>query len=978
MKCHCGKPIVYDNLCRIHWIEKQEEIYLDNSDINDMGIFKWASYMLAEYTPNSTPDIHRKMISLLLSFYDPFYINKIERQANIISYRGSSKGQPLDSKVLTPSGWKTIGELKVGDTLYGSQGKPIKVTHLHPITEMDIYEVETRDGRKTRCDEDHLWTVEDWCSHKGHFVTRPIKELAKVYKYPHRDKRDGKIQTDYRFYLHTSKPIVFAKKDLPVDPYVLGLWLGDGHSADTRITGEKNDLEFYRSELDKIGYFYSDLMPNKGAKSKRIFTMNVSFSEIKKGTRKSMQSKFREMNLLNNKHIPQEYLYSSIEDRVALLQGLVDTDGCVVKQGGHFSYSTISDQLKDGFVFLVRSLGGTCTIRKKIVKLNGKEYGHWYISSRVPKEIIPVRLPRKLIRWKGSARTFAAITRIEKTEKALRRCISVDAPDGLYITDDFMLTHNSTLLNTILVLYLICHNGKMMKIKSASGDIIEVLINEKFITIISETGGSAEQFVVRARNELTSNRKLKYFYHYDLIDAREDDTGKWTQKAFKYNGCLVLGVGSGQQIRGRVEGAYRVSFMIFDDIYSENNTITPESRTKIKTWFNNAALNSVDDLIGKVLIVNTIVHEDTIPVQLKNARNWKTLQFSVMPLEKFKKFIKEHLYINEVRGICKLPFEDESDAIGEFEVKRKQRAYFKKVQESYDWELSWGDRIDLYYLALKYQEALQKRQMSSLYQEYFHVIVSEEQKQIKPEYFRVEQMDIEYKYGYTWLNCNLFQTPQPVNIEIGLDFASGSSDGDDAVAIVAGILPNSMKVVLEMVSGKMSKRDQIKGATASNYGSVEFDRDKIQRTGLIDEAIRLAVKYKAKRIKVGYAGTEKSNVEEVRRLVYLNKLYDCMVIGRKQDQSEGAKRERILNNLSSEYETRNVLHNPGLDKLEYQLEFLKNTDLDDCADCLEVAMWQMQKPFEMDLGFYQTNQIKNKVRFKKLQVQLPSFDWRKN
>jgi len=349
-----------------------------------------------------------------------------------------------------------------------------------------------------------------------------------------------------------------------------------------------------------------------------------------------------------------------------------------------------------------------------------------------------------------------------------------------------------------------------------------------------------------------------------------------------------------------------------------------------------------------------------------------------MPLEKFKKFIKEHLYINEVRGICKLPFEDEFEKIGEFEVKRKQRAYFKEVQESYDWELSWGDRIDLYYLALKYQEALQKRQMSSLYQEYFHVIVSEEQKQIKPEYFRVEQMDIEYKYGYTWLNCNLFKTPQPVNIEIALDFASGSSDGDDAVAIVAGILPNSMKVVLEMVSGKMSKRDQIKGATASSYGSVEFDRDKIQRIGLIDEAIRLAVKYKAKRIKVGYAGTEKSNVEEVRRLVYLNKLYDLMVIGRKQDQSEGTKRERILNNLSSEYETRNVLHNPGLDKLEYQLEFLKNTDLDDCADALEVACWQMQKPFEMDLGTYQTNQIKSKVRFKKLQVQLPSYDWRKN
>ena len=539
----------------------------------------------------------------------------------------------------------------------------------------------------------------------------------------------------------------------------------------------------------------------------------------------------------------------------------------------------------------------------------------------------------------------------------------------------FRGSSKSTLLNFIVILYLLCNMGRMMRIRNVRGEIIEVKIDEKFIVIASETGNSAEDFVVRLRDELTVNEDLRYFYHGAIQDAYDSIDGQMTRRAFKFGGCFVMGAGVGMQIRGKIKGAYRATLILCDDIYSENNTITEDSRSKVKRWFDYAVLNSIDDLRGKIIVVGTILHENTILVENKRAKNWKTLEFPVMPLELFQQFVAEHLEVNHQRGTCSLPFEDQK--LDEFEEKTKQRAYFKQVQESKDWKLSWAERIDLYFLALKYQDSVTKRTVGSLYQEYFHQIATSEMKQIKPEYFRREDFTVYEEKGHLFFKCSLFDEPQTISIQIGIDGATGTVDGDDSAITVGGKLSNGFEVILETIYGKYPARDIKKKMSSGDYGKLERNYENIEVIGYIDEALRKALEYNADTIMMGYAGTELTNVETLRQLTFINGLFGISVVGRKQDSSEGIKRERIAKRLAPKYQAYSVIHAKGLEKLEYQLEFLESCTDDDVADSCECALYQIQAPHYLDIKTLLPSN-KEPVRWKKLALLPNNTEWRVN
>lgn len=534
----------------------------------------------------------------------------------------------------------------------------------------------------------------------------------------------------------------------------------------------------------------------------------------------------------------------------------------------------------------------------------------------------------------------------------------------------------STLINFIFVLYLIVHNGKKMKIKGIRGEPIEVVIKENLIVIASETGMASEEFVNRIRDELTTNETLVWYYKANIEDAVDAFDGQWTKKAFKYNKCFVLGRGQGEQIRGKIKGASRPTLLICDDIYSENNTITENGRKAVRDWFENAAVKGVDDLRGKIVVVGTILHEDTVLIDNKRSKNWKTKEFPLMPIDKYQKFVRECLVVDKMRGTCFLPF-DNDDKLDEFERKSRQRAHFKQLQDSYDWGLAWADRIDLYYLALQYQDHVQKRNVKGMEQEYFHVISSDEQKRIKGEYFIREQFTIYEKYGYVWFDCpTMFERPIPINVEIGIDMGTGTVDGDDSAIVIAGILPNGYRVIIDEISGKFGARDILHDRTSSNYGKVEFNREKIKEIGAFDEALRWCVQLKAKRLKLGYAGAEKKNVEELRQLAVMNRIYPLLVLGRLQERHEGQKAERIMNRIEKFYSTRTVIHKPGLDKLEYQLEYLTSSKYDDVADAVEVALYEMQPPYNIAVEDVLPPPTEV-IRFKKTHPKKPPvFDWR--
>ena len=511
-----------------------------------------------------------------------------------------------------------------------------------------------------------------------------------------------------------------------------------------------------------------------------------------------------------------------------------------------------------------------------------------------------------------------------------------------------------------IISYITMHNGMEMTIKATDGKISKVTIKEKFIVVFSETGGMAEDFVVNIRDEFSINPMIRYFYKFAISDAKEEDTGQWTRKAFKINGLFILGLGAGQQARGKIRGAYRPTFAFYDDIYSENNTKTDTTRKGIKDWFYNAAQHSVDDLLGKSFLVGTIVHDDTVLIECEKSKLWRTLKYLPMPVVKFRKFIDENLRVDLNRDSCELPYDDEED---EFLMIDKQVKYFKKLEDSFDWELSWRDRMGLYQLSLKYKEAVENRAVGGFYQEYFHVTIPSELRKFNREYFRdiKGEWAITHEYGYNWFVCkDMFPTPQAINIEFGLDLASGLKEGDNVSITVAGVLPDGTNLILEQKYGKFTMRDNVANDDL-RIDRILLDRAYVSKIGYIDETFRLSMEYLPRVIKIGTGGgLESSVVNEMIRVFRENQNY-TIIIPRVQSSRGGSKEERIRETLLPKYETMSVYHRKGLKQLEYELEFLGKASNDDNADSLEVSFFNMHRPIGVDYNMFNREVKKNPI-----------------
>lgn len=166
--------------------------------------------------PKKTPPFHIKLWDLCC---DPY------PWVAIAAPRHHAKAQSLDSKVLTPGGWCRLGDLELGSKLFAGNGNVTEVVGFSPITEMDLYRVTTADGKSTLCNLDHLWNVEIPSNQPGKLQTLTLADILKYWK---TERTDGK--TEYRVRIPCIKPVKFNKQDLLIDPYTLGLWLGDGSS----------------------------------------------------------------------------------------------------------------------------------------------------------------------------------------------------------------------------------------------------------------------------------------------------------------------------------------------------------------------------------------------------------------------------------------------------------------------------------------------------------------------------------------------------------------------------------------------------------------------------------------------------------------------------------------------------------------------------------------------------------------------------
>jgi len=354
---------------------------------------------------------------------------------NFIPTMNCGKALALDTRIPTPTGWTTMGELKVGDEVLSPSGDSVKVlTKTDPMYDHKCYKIYFDSGEEIVADADHLWEV---CKNKQNSKKEILttEQLVKKYK----NKTSKSVANSY--YINVSNSInCFTKKELLIDPYLLGVWLGDGFSSDGRIIVHKDDFEFYKTKIDNIGHI---------ADSNNCYRFNVI----------DLHSKLRKLNLIKNKHIPQDYLRSSYEDRLELLRGLMDTDGSLRKVSRTFEFYQKNYDLILQVIELISSLGiKTKTWIKKI-----KDCLYYTVAFNTDE--IVFNLPRKkdLIQKTDKPPTRGKriyIQKIKEVESVPVACISVDSEDKLFLCgNSFIPTHNSTTAVSFLLHYAIFNDN---------------------------------------------------------------------------------------------------------------------------------------------------------------------------------------------------------------------------------------------------------------------------------------------------------------------------------------------------------------------------------------------------------------------------------------------------------------------------------------------------------------------------------------
>lgn len=337
----------------------------------------------------------------------------------------------LDTPVPTPDGWRPLGDLQSGDHVLGVDGRPVLVWGASPVKEgRPCYRMTFDDGESVVADASHRWWVHDRPNRR--WRERTTEQMAHC-------RWHGRS----RFAVQQPSALELPERDLPLDPYVFGLWLGDGDSRVATIAAGRQDLDVVLRELRAAGctvrvYDYDE---RKGCVAIRF---NHGARYGKSGT---SQRALRDLGVLENKHVPGQYLWASRAQRLALLQGLMDSDG-FAGQAGNCLFTNTSRVLADGVVHLARSLGWRASAGRwhSDKRWGGQPRGTWRVSF-TPSGDVPFRLERKASRCRATVtERTRTIRAIEPVDSVPVRCLAVDADDHLFLAGRSMLpTHNTHL-----------------------------------------------------------------------------------------------------------------------------------------------------------------------------------------------------------------------------------------------------------------------------------------------------------------------------------------------------------------------------------------------------------------------------------------------------------------------------------------------------------------------------------------------------
>lgn len=349
-----------------------------------------------------------------------------------------NRAQPLDAKILTPNGWKEMGNLRVGDRLIAPEGGESIVQGVYPQGVRTVYRVSLADGSSTRASGDHLWQVEI----KGMRKPSYLWTTEKIKTFLETQAGKGSSRWGYPVRVPLLAPVEYAADPdrLPIAPYTLGALIGDG--------GITHRVYLTSVDPEIISRVESELPFGMTIKQ----ATDITYRLVKTvGRTNPYITALRNMGLMGHtcytKFIPDRYKKASLADRIALLQGLFDTDGCC-SSAGQVIFTSTSPQLVEDVAEVVRSIGGRCSTSERPSPrfsrdgegVTGRTQYRLTVCS--PHNIF--HLSRKASRFVASdAAQFRKIVKIEELGQEAVQCIRVSAASSLYVTDDFIPTHNT-------------------------------------------------------------------------------------------------------------------------------------------------------------------------------------------------------------------------------------------------------------------------------------------------------------------------------------------------------------------------------------------------------------------------------------------------------------------------------------------------------------------------------------------------------
>lgn len=378
-------------------------------------------------------------------------VEATENKILCLAAAGSGKCIPNSTKIPTPKGWKSVDEIKVGDYFFDRTGCPTQVLGVYPQGEKEVYKITFGDKRIAKCSIDHIWTVhKDTWKDKNDFREYTLKQILE----DRWEKIDHRGHKSHSFSIPCSDAVNYENnKRLKINPYLFGVFLGDGCCRDQALTLSSNDEELvtriqeilnsprvYKNQSNYSWTFYR--------KDGHRFSTNEILGEYKKFI----------CCYCYEKSIPDDFKYSSIEDRYELIRGLMDTDGSITKAGGRYrvNFTTTSPKLRDDFIEVMGSLGYVCNYRidkrsnkytrgeayeVKINIPNAEKYKLFSLSRK--KEIASECKDKKQNR-KYDRTTIINIEKLDYKEEMT--CFYVDNKEHLFLMNDFIVTHNTTVL----------------------------------------------------------------------------------------------------------------------------------------------------------------------------------------------------------------------------------------------------------------------------------------------------------------------------------------------------------------------------------------------------------------------------------------------------------------------------------------------------------------------------------------------------